>query len=157
MEEKIYKVTIRKKNKDLIEVDLPLDEGLYKAIKTLSKEEQIKYFTNEYHDYQRQRDIKRRHDSISIDQEDPELGFVHHIPDDSLNPAEYCLQKERDEFLANAILNLKPQQRKIVKSIYYDGKSQKEVANELGITKYAMSMRLKYILNNLKNELNGKI
>ena len=56
MEEKIYKVTIRKKNKDLIEVDLPLDEGLYKAIKTLSKEEQIKYFTNEYHDYQRQRD-----------------------------------------------------------------------------------------------------
>lgn len=129
MEEKIYKVTIRRKNKNLIKADLPLDEGFYKAIKTLSKEEQIKYFTNEYHDYQKQRDTKRRHDSISIDQEDPELGFVHQIPDDSLNPADYRLQKERDEFLANAISNLKPQQRKIVKSIYYDGKSQKEVAN----------------------------
>ncbi len=157
MKEKTHKVTIRKKSGDLIEVEIPMDEGLYKAIKTLSKDDQIKYFTDEYRDFQRQRDSKRRYDSISIDNENPELSFMHQIPDDSLNPAEYCLQKERDELLMKAVSNLKPQQRRIVKSIFYDGKPQKEVANELGITKYAMSMRVKYILNSLRNELNGKI
>jgi RNA polymerase sigma factor (sigma-70 family) len=157
MDSKVYEVTIKNKDGELIQVEFPMDEGLYKAIKTLSPKKQIKYFTDEYHDFHRQRAAKRRHGEVSIDDENPDSETAYQVPDPALNPAEYCLKKEQDELLRTAISHLNSRQRKIITSIFFEGKTQIELAEELGMTDTAMSHYVEYALAKLRKELEGKI
>ena len=157
MDSKVYEVTIKNKDGELIQVEFPMDDGLYKAIKTLSPKKQIKYFTKEYKDYKREKNRQERHGSYSIDDEDPDFGYVHQIADDSLTPAEYCLKKEQEKLLKTAISHLNKQQRKVIKDIFYEGKTQAELAIKLGKTEQAMSMYVDYALAKLRKELEGKI
>lgn len=71
--------------------------------------------------------------------------------DESLDvEANFIAREERKEMyqkLKQAISSLKPVQREIIKMIYVEGKSQKEVAKELGIAESTLSGRVKLIIS----------
>ena len=62
-------------------------------------------------------------------------------------------RKEMYQKLKQAISSLKPVQREIIKMIYVEGKSQKEVAKELGIAESTLSGRVKLIISKLKENI----
>ena len=159
MAEIIVQVTVSSaKDGSLITQKFPMDEGLYKAIMSLPNEEdRIRYFTEEYRAWKKESNRINKHYGGSLDSEDELLQRAHDIPDDSLTPSEFCLKKERNEFLHKALNNLKPRQRMVIVAIFYEEKSQSQLAKELGISEQAMSMYLAYVLAKLKGELQGKI
>ena len=55
------------------------------------------------------------------------------------------------ERLHKAILQLTPRQQEMVQMIYYEGKTEQEIANKYGITQQAVHNALKKILSRLKN------
>ena len=70
--------------------------------------------------------------------------------------ANFIAREERKEMyqkLKQAISSLKPVQREIIKMIYVEGKSQKEVAKELGIAESTLSGRVKLIISKLKENI----
>ena len=77
--------------------------------------------------------------------------------DESLDVEEnFIAREEKREMyqkLKQAISFLKPVQRKILKMIYVEGKSQKEVAKELGIAESTLSGRVKLIISKLKENM----
>ena len=73
--------------------------------------------------------------------------------------ANFIAREERKEMyqkLKQAISSLKPVQREIIKMIYVEGKSQKEVAKELGIAESTLSERVKLIISKLKEKILSK-
>lgn len=159
MAEIIVEVTVSSaKGGSHITQKFPMDEGLYKAIMSLpNEEERIRYFTDEYRSWKKESNRISKHYGGSLDSQDELLQRAHDIPDDSLDPSEFCLKKERNEFLRKALDNLKPRQRMVIVAIFYEEKSQSQLARELGISEQAMSMYLAYVLAKLKGELEGKI
>lgn len=83
--------------------------------------------------------------------------FEGGLVDDSLNPEEQCLRNERDVLLYDAISKLNERQRKVIVELFYNGKTQRQLAEEMGITEQAMSMYVAYVLTKLRNCLEGKI
>lgn len=59
-------------------------------------------------------------------------------------------QAEKLSRLAAALVSLSPEQRDLVEKIYFRGKSQDEVAAQEGVTKQAISDRMKRIYVRLK-------
>ena len=55
------------------------------------------------------------------------------------------------ERLHKAILQLTPRQQEMVQMIYYEGKTEQEIADKYGITQQAVHNALKKILSRLKN------
>ena len=55
------------------------------------------------------------------------------------------------ERLHKAILQLTPRQQEMVQMIYYEGKTEQEIADKYGITQQAVHNALKKILIRLKN------
>lgn len=83
--------------------------------------------------------------------------FKDGLVDDSLNPEEQCLRNERDVLLYDAISKLNERQRKVIAELFYNGKTQRQLAEEMGMTEQAMSMYVAYVLVKLRNCLEGKI
>ncbi len=159
MKKKIYEVPITSKKDGTLKIKkFPIDEGMYKAIKSLpSFEEQVEWFTKEYRLFKKEENYRKHHHADSLELEDPELGVAHQVQDDSLTPSEYCLERERDILLSDAISHLNPRQRMVIHEIFYEGKTQVEVANEMGKSESAMSHYVEYVLAKLRKELIGKI
>lgn len=63
---------------------------------------------------------------------------------------EMMILKEESRILHEKIGKLTPQEQFIIKSIYFDGMKQKEVAKILGVTKGALSQRLGNILKKMR-------
>lgn len=59
-------------------------------------------------------------------------------------------ESERKAALAQALRRLKERDRQIIQMVYFEGKSQKEVAETLGLDKTYISRRIKEILEKLK-------
>lgn len=75
------------------------------------------------------------------------------ISDNTISIEERTIKEENKQDLMTAIERLKPRQRLIVKLVYFEGKSQREVAKILGISEYALSHALKIIYVTLKEYL----
>lgn len=58
---------------------------------------------------------------------------------------------KRKAALYKALSQLKERDQKIIQMVYFEGKSQKEVAEILGLDKTYVSRRIKEILKNLRN------
>ena len=112
---KIHEVEIFTKSGEVKTVKLPIDEELYKAIKTLEIDSQRYHFALEYYDNIKERKYQRRTSSIDeIDDDDCEV-FMQIDP--SLNPEEFALENEKNEIIRNAVEKLKPRQKKVIISI----------------------------------------
>lgn len=155
----LIEVTVTsKKDGTLLRRKFPMDRGMYEAIMSLSNEEdRIKFFTIEYRSWKKEDNLLSKHYGGSLDSEDELLQRTHDIPDDSLTPDESFNKKESFELLGKALNGLKPRQRKVIVAIFYEDRSQAELAKELGMTQQAMSMYVAYVLAKLKCELEGKI
>ena len=159
MKTKFYKVTITsQKDGSPRDETFPIDEGMCKAIKSLpTLEEQTKWFTDQYLAYKAEQNYQRNHPVDSFDLEDPDLGFAHQVEDDSLSPKEYCFEEERAELIREAVSHLNPDQQMIINGIFWEGKSQKELAKEFNTTESSMAHRVNNVLAKLRKNLKGKI
>ena len=63
---------------------------------------------------------------------------------------ETAINNEEYNTLHKALKTLLPQQQELIKKIYFEGKTQIEVAKELGITDAAVRNRLKKIFEKIK-------
>ena len=63
---------------------------------------------------------------------------------------ETAIKNEEYNTLHKALKTLLPQQQELIKKIYFEGKTQIEVAKELGITDAAVRNRLKKIFEKIK-------
>ena len=151
---KIHEVEIFTKSGEVKTVKLPIDEELYKAIKTLEIDSQRYHFALEYYDHIKERKYQRRTSSIDeIDDDDCEV-FMQINP--SLNPEEFALENEKNEIIRNAVEKLKPRQKKVIISIYYKEMTQREVADEMNVSEANISQTLDRALAKLKDLLDGK-
>ena len=78
-------------------------------------------------------------------------GFDIEDPEQDL--FENYIQKIDNEKLREAIKRLEPQQQWLVYQIYFEGRTQKEIAKELGIDKTSLTKRKERILKKLKKFL----
>lgn len=152
----IKTIIISKANGKAKEVSFPVDEGFLKAISTLSEEDQASYLTSAYYDYKREQKRKRRILSFECMLED-NTEFQDGLVDSNPNPEELCLRNERYEFLRQAIETLNERQRRVITELFYNGKTQRELAEEMDMTEQAMSMFVAYVLAKLRKFLEGKI
>lgn len=151
MAKEIYvKVEILTKKNEIKVEGLFMDKQMYEAILTLPIEEQRKYFADEYYEYEANRRYHRRF--VSLDTEDDD-GKIHDIPDTSPTPTEKLMEDAWKDEIAEAIKQLTPRQQEMVKLIYFEGKSQVEVANIYGVTEQAISQAMTRIHNSLKKIL----
>ena len=147
---------VSKKSGKVIEVSFSMDEGLFKTSLSLPKKKHILFLTETYREFKHEEKRKRRLlflESMLEDCTEFEDGLV----DDSLNPEEQCLRNERDILLYDAISKLNKRQRKVIVELFYNGKTQRQLAKEMGITEQAMSMYVAYVLAKLRNCLERKI
>lgn len=157
MKRTIFAAPVAQKDGHLVMKSFPMDEGMYKAILSLPFHKQVIYFTDEYRFFKKENNYQNRHPFASLEAEDPDVGKAHEVPDEALNPQEYCLEKEKCEFLYQAISHLNPKQRRIVVAIYYEEMTQQDIADELGMTLNTLNHNLQRALAKLRKELEGKI
>lgn len=151
---KIHEVEIFTKSGEVKTVKLPIDEELYKAIKTLEVDSQRYHFALEYYDHIQERKYQRRTSSIDeIDDDDCEVFMQI---DSSLNPEEFALENEKNEIIRNAVNKLNSKQREVVVCIYFKEMSQRETALEMGVQEAAVSKLLDRALAKLKEYLDGR-
>ncbi|MCI2110849.1 MAG: sigma-70 family RNA polymerase sigma factor [Bacilli bacterium] len=151
---KIHEVEIFTKSGEVKTVKLPIDEELYKAIKTLEIDSQRYHFALEYYDHIQERKYQRRTSSIDeIDDDDCEVFMQI---DSSLNPEEFALENEKNEIIRNAVNKLNSKQREVVVCIYFKEMSQRETALEMGVQEAAVSKLLDRALAKLKEYLDRK-
>lgn len=131
----------------------PLDEGMFKAIKSLSEEEQLKYFTEEYREWKSE-DNRRRYSAGSLNADDPLWRFVHDIPDEGPDPAEVYEANERKHAVDRAIASLIPSQQVVIRMKYEEDLTPGEIAERLGISLSAVSHRLQRAEDILRAMLN---
>lgn len=151
---KIHEVEIFTKSGEVKTVKLPIDEELYKAIKTLEIDSQRYHFALEYYDHIQERKYQRR--TSSIDEIDDDNCEVFMQIDSSLNPEEFALENEKNEIIRSAVNKLNSKQKEVVVCIYFKEMTQRETALEMGVQEAAVSKLLDRALAKLKEYLDGK-
>ena len=147
---------VSKKSGKAIEVSFPMDEDLFKASFSLPKKKRILFLTEAYHEFKREEKRKRKLLSLESMLEDC-TEFEDGLVDDSLNPEEQCLRNERDVLLYDAISKLNERQRKVIVELFYNGKTQTDLAAEMGLSINAMSHLVNRTLAKLRAYLEKKI
>lgn len=101
---------------------------------------------------------KVRHESFTSIEEREEQGEV--VAVDVLSPLDLIIKQEDEEaqnklllLLPVAISKLNPRQQEMVKMIFYENKTQVEVAKYYGITKYSVSDAMQRIYASLRRIL----
>lgn len=113
-------------------VEIDVSEELYEELRKLDRME-----VNNY------RKESKKH--ISFDDE----GVWAAYEDESIEQL-FESEKSKEERLHEAIDKLKPAQKEIIMMSYFEGKTQEEIAEILGITQGAVSQRLTTAEKNLK-------
>lgn len=147
---------ISRSNGELKEVSFPMDSETYEKISKLPEAEKIKYITEMYYDYKKEQKESRKTISLETILED-NTELADGLVDSNSNPEELCLQNERYEFLYQAIESLNERQKIVITEIYYEEKSQTELAEEMGLSINAMSHLVNRALAKLRGYLEKKI
>ena len=90
-------------------------------------------------------------------QEDAAETITELLPaDSSLEPETYILRNELTQDVKNAFQQLKPLEQKVIRGLYYEGKSNKALANDLNVTPQYVSLLKRKGLTRLKKLLRIK-
>lgn len=135
---------ITKDNKT-ITIFAMVDDKTAEILENLDEETRHNYIVGEHEIYLNERKETRRHQSINVS-----LENGHDFEDDEISLEENFIEKEKYLKLHKAISCLSKEQQWLVNEVYFKGRSQVEIAKELGLTKMAVSLRLQTILKNLK-------
>ena len=119
---------------------------------SISEEIRHQYLVDEYHEYERERYYKRK--LVSFDSELAEAMDL--IEDTSISSEEkYNMQLSNME-IKEAIKELNPRQQEIVRFLYWEGKTQKDLCKIYGLKKQSISDAVKRIHEALRKKLNKK-
>ena len=106
----------------------------------IDEETRYWYLYEEYHESERERNFRRKHPLLDIDT----LDIIDPVYDEH----DYMR-----EIIDECILKLTPRQRKMLKMRFKEGKKQKEIAEELNISKQSVSDAMNRIYKTLKKHL----
>lgn len=151
MSEVLVKVEIITKKGSVKTVKFPLDQGMYRAISSLSIDEKRIFFAMQYYDYLPERAFQRKTSSIDEVDEDGEMPFVFQA--ENADPHYGEVKAGENEECFRLLTGLTELQKKIIDEVVFHGRKQCDVARELGISKYAMSRDLSYALAKLRKAI----
>ena len=135
-------ITITEQNGNRKNISVELENELADWLITQPEDVQRDFILFEYKAKCVERKETRRTQSL-----DSSLDNGFDIADENADTADDILTRLA---VGQAIERLNPRQRWIVDQLYYKGKTQAEIARELGITKSAVTQQVTYIKNTLK-------
>ena len=141
MEKKLVKLEFINKRNELKKVQFYMDKQTYEMLMddSISSEERQKYLVDEYHEYEREKYYKRK----IVRLEEEQIDY-------SLSPEENCIKNQEKDAFFFFINKLNPRQKEIIKLIYFEGKTQEEVARIFNVSKSAINQSLKRIYKKIK-------
>lgn len=139
------KITKNNKTKTIYTL---VDEKTAEILENSSKKIRHEYIVVEHNIYLNNLKETRRHQSIDISLEN---GLDYE--DDELTPEEKYIEKEKITELHKAIFLLSQDQKWLIREVYFKGRSQVEIAKELGISKSSLNDRLSRALEKIKKFL----
>ena len=135
---------IRKNNKTKT-IYAIVDDETAELLENSSEKVRHEYIVSEHKIYLNNLKETRRHQSIGV-----ALDNGLDYEDDALSPEEKYIEKEKIEELHKAISLLSEDQKWLVNEVFFKGRSQVEIARELGIDPTAIRNRLKKIYEKIK-------
>lgn len=138
---------IRKNNKTKT-IYAIVDEETAEILENSSEKVRHEYIVSEHKIYLNNLKETRRHQSIGV-----ALDNGLDYEDDELTPEEKYIKKEKIEELHKAIFLLSQEQKWLIREVYFKGRSQVEIAKELGISKSSLNDRLSRALEKIKKFL----
>lgn len=142
------------KKGELKHVKFWMDKQTYEMLfdESISEEVRHQYLVDEYHEYERERYYNRKF--VSFDSEMAQALDL--IEDTSMSNEEKYEMDLNNEVIKEAISKLNPRQQEMVRLLYWEGKSQKDLCEIYGVKKQAISDAVKRIHDTLRKILNKK-
>ena len=139
---------IVKKNGELKDVYVCVDDETARVLEQVDEETRRIYLQEEYEMKMSDNKYKLCNQSLekSIDN-----GFD--VIDENQDVEEMAIKQAEKDVVLEAISQLEPQQQWLIKQLYFLGRTQVDVAKELGISKAAITNRLKKISEKIKKLL----
>ncbi|MBQ8451595.1 MAG: sigma-70 family RNA polymerase sigma factor [Clostridia bacterium] len=125
-----------------------VDDKTAKLLEKADEKVRHEYIVGEHEIYLNELKETRRHQSLDIS-----LENGHEFEDEDFSLEDALVKKDEYSNLHKAISSLSQEQQWLVKEVYFKGRPQVDVANELGICKSAISHKLERIFNKIKNFL----
>ena len=147
---KKLKATVTKKDGTTKEVYVVVDEQTAEMLTKLQDKQLVNdYLVEEYKMF-----MSDRHEHLYTQSLDKSLDGGLDIMDEKQDLFAMIAQSEEYERIHKAIAKLEPQQQWLVYQVYFEGRTQIEIAEELGIDKTSLSKRKGRIIKKLKKFLN---
>lgn len=118
-----------------------MDKQTYEMLMddSISNEERQKYLIDEYHEYERERYYERKIVKINED----EIDY-------SPSPEEQCIKNQEEKEFFSFLNLLNTRQKELIKLIYFENKTQEQVAKQFNVSKSAINQSLKRIYKKIK-------
>ncbi len=142
------------KKGELKHVTFWMDKQTYEMLfdESISEEIRHQYLVDEYHEYERERYHNRKF--VSFDSELAQALDL--IADTAISSEDRYEMDLNNEVIKEAISKLNPRQQEMVRLLYWEGKSQKDLCKIYGVKKQAISDAVKRIHDTLRKILNKK-
>ena len=138
-------------NESKVEVKFKLDK--HRFIRLEVEKEKLPLVRENNREISRNEKREVRHESIYSLEAIAE-GEGNELADETTNAEEEIIEQEtiaeRNKRLYAAIRSLSPRQQEIIRKVYFEEKSQREVAEEIGITEGTLSLTLERAISNLR-------
>ena len=143
------------KKGELKHVKFWMDKQTYEMLfdESISEEIRHQYLVDEYHEYERERYHNRKFVSF-----DSEMAEALDLIEDSTSISsedKYDIDLNNN-LIREAIKKLTPRQQEMVRLLYWEGKSQKDLCEIYGVKKQTISDAVKRIHDTLRKYLNKK-
>ena len=122
-----------------------VDDRTAKFLEGLDEQTRHDYIVSEHEIYLSDLKETRRHQSLELS-----LDNGHDFISEDPTPEEKVEKQEELALLRQALSTLTEDQQWLVNEVYFKGRSQVDIANELGVSKMAITLRLQTILKKLK-------
>lgn len=133
------------KNGKSITICVLVDDATAKILNGFDEKTRHEYILSEHEINLLERRETRRHQSLDLS-----LENGHEFIDEDSNIEEKYIEDEQYQSLYKAISTLSKEQQWLINEIYFKGRSQVDIAKELGIDKSAISHRLERIFEKIK-------
>lgn len=139
------------KNESKVEVKFKLDK--HRFIRLEVEEEKLPLVRENNREISRNEKREVRHESMySLETLSEREG--NELSAGMANAEEEIIEREtiaeRNKRLYAAIRTLSPRQQEVIQKVYFEEKSQREVAEEIGITEGTLSLTLERAISNLR-------
>ena len=138
-------------NESKVEVKFKLDK--HRFIRLEVEKEKLPLVRENNREISRNEKREVRHESMYSLEAIAE-GEGNELADETTNAEEEIIEQEtiaeRNKRLYAAIRTLSSRQQEIIRKVYFEEKSQREVAEEIGITEGTLSLTLERAISNLR-------